>query len=203
MFALPQGQNNPAGFPVAIAQNAFTVLPSGNEFWAMSIDRDPQNAITGLSRQADPLKLAEYVARESGVAANMLYTEGALRMLADPAGSYQQYRIEVAQKVAAASQNYLGDINDLAAAGIPEEAQKKIALNKARAFLDGELSLLNLKYPLAGNRDMLATASVKGGMPIHVPNPFGGPTQSDVDYKAKYERHKAKKAARKTKKGGQ
>lgn len=183
------------------ANSIYRMVPTGGN-WdaALNNNQGGWTAHTGFTYEADPDALADYVARETGIAAGLQYAEGALRMLANPDQQYAAFKHEVAQKMLAASAGYAADLEELALAGLPEESQKRVALQKARANLEGELSLLKLKYPLAMNTDLLATATVKGGSPIHIPNPFGGApagkTISDEKY-AKYKKYKAKKAAAK------
>lgn len=147
---------------------------------------------------ATAAQVGDLVKTELGYKAQEKYTASAITTLANPATEYPKYQAEVKALFDAEAVNYKADLTKVLGLGIPEEQAKAIALRNSKARVDAEMGLLDLKWPLMRNTDLMATAAVKGGVPIHVQNPFGQSTNDAKieKYRAAYKAQKAKNAGK-------
>lgn len=135
----------------------------------------------------------DFVKAELGIAAQQNYNAAALDVLQDPKTQIAAYNTALDVIIKTAGIAFKKDVKELMDLGLPEESAKKTALTKANAVISGERAILDYKYPLINNMDVMASAQAKAGLSFHVPQPFGGNQNKHEKYKAAYKAQKANK----------
>lgn len=99
--------------------------------------------------------IGDSLMRETGVLGRLKRTELSLDSVADPTGQYKRYKAEIEDLRAKAGKVYKDTHEELAKLELPTDVAELKATQLSKQFLEGHISLIDMKYPLMGNTDKI------------------------------------------------
>lgn len=112
-------------------------------------------------------ELGELLERSTGLTREAKRQSDILGALANPDTAYVKYAAEAKKKAAVAGDMIAKDYKTLIDEGFTAQQAYATAYEKGSKYLDSEMALLKIQYPIANNLDLLAEATA--GTKVNLP----------------------------------
>lgn len=106
-------------------------------------------------------ELGVLLERSTGLTREEKRQKDILAALDKPATAYADYATEARKKTAAAGKMISDDYGTLIKEGFTAQQAYATAYEKGAKYLDSEMALLKIQFPIANNLDLLAEATAK------------------------------------------